>query len=341
MTDAVAVSSPVRSSEPSRLALVVSPLHFSRQLTTTKAVKASSLTVESETILDKAYTLIEQANVVLDGGLHRCRDWEEAKEKYFHAGALLSQAGKTTEACTSFLHAANIAKALGQQHEEMTAVNFAGDNVDHQEPFKLDLLRLQHELFETQGLVLQSARTMKQAAEIFAAQQEHQQALGCYRQAVTLYKEGRDNTSPFVRQCEKRIRFHLASLGLYVEAAEMYEADAVAHRKGLSPTQDYMLAVLCYLAAASGEKFGPGVPLAKRKFSEYQDVDLALQRGRENSLLRGLIEGHDTPSLQKVDEVVVQFRNGDAAKEQETFDILIAQCRTNLEELLKSYDRMP
>ena len=160
---------------------------------------------------------------------------------------------------------------------------------------------MQNELFESQGLALQSARTMKQAADIFAAQEEHEQALGCFRQALNLYKEGRDNTTLFVRQCEQRIRFHLASLKRYVDAAEMYEADAVAHRKGLSPTQDYMLAVLCYLAAASGERFGPGVPLAKRKFSEYQEVDLALQRGRENALLRGLISGHDAPSLSRID----------------------------------------
>ena len=37
----------------------------------------------------------------------------------------------------------------------------------------------------------------------------------------------------------------------------------------------------------------------------------------------------------------MQFRVGDPAKERETFDILIAQCRENLDDLLKSYDRMP
>ena len=119
MTEAVTVASPTRSSNPSQLALVVSPLQFSRQLTITKSVKGqkqeASDTQQSEAqLLDKAYDLIEQANVVLDGGLHRCRDWEDAKQKYFHAGALLSQAGRVNEACTSFIHAANISKALGQ-----------------------------------------------------------------------------------------------------------------------------------------------------------------------------------------------------------------------------------
>lgn len=331
----------------SELALVISPLQFSSR----QIVKASpthddspsspSSSTPSNELTEKAYALIDRANIVLDGGLHRCSDWEDAKQKYFHAGALLSQAGRTNEACTSFLHAANISKAMGSSHEEITALTFAGENVDAVEPFKMDLLLTQNQLYEDQGLRLQCARTMKQAADICAASGQHEEALTFFRQAVGLYKIGKDRTSPFVKGCETQIRYHLAVLKQYKEAAEMYEVEAFSTPKGLSATQNYMMAVLCYLAAASEENFGPGVPLSKRKFSEYQDVDLALQRGRENVLLRGLIQGHDAPSLATVDETVAAFRLGEQPKERLTFDVLVAQCRDNLEALLKSYDTMP
>lgn len=288
-------------------------------------------------VTSQALSLVDQANKLLDGGLHRCQHWNEAKDLYFHAGAVFAQNGQHEEAATAFNHAAGICRFLGTDHEVANVVGFAVDSLQFSDPLQAAAtLREQADTYVKHEHWAQAAKCEKDAGEIHERTGNNEEALARFTRAVELYSKAR-NVDSMQRYCEVRVRHLTVATGRFPEAAALYEKLARNHTPGIPPTDAFMLCVLSYLADASGDQFGSGVPRAKRKFNEFQDEDEHLRKGKEYELLRAMVTGFDTPSLAIVDAGIEKYRGCALIKNLATFDILALKCRDNLFQVLIKY----
>ena len=283
----------------------------------------------------QAMGLIMEANRYLEGGLHRCQQWELVKDLYFHAGAKFAEAGLHEDAAAAYANSAGMCKVMATEHETVTANSFAVDSLKVVDPFAtVTLLREQSESYRRLSLDQQAAKCEKDAAELCVHLGNYEQALAHYQSAVELYGHANGVAQTLQSKCLERVRQIMVHLHMYTEAAVLYEEAAAFSPKGLSPTFHYFCATLCLIAASSGEHFGAGIARAKRKFGEFQDEDGGLQRGRENVVLRTIFNAFDKPALSLADEAVAIYTKSIGVKQDIAVLELLAQCKKNLYDYL-------
>lgn len=303
------------------------------------ALPALALVPSTEGTADVALALVEKANKLLAGGLHKCQQWEEAKDHYFEAGARFAAAGLHTEATAAYCQAAHICRLLGTTPYEITnVVGYAVDSCHRADPLQaVELLKTQSESFEANGLALQAAKAEKEMASVLQKSGDYAAALAHYERAASLFSKD-SRYEPEQQACESSSRHLLCVLGQFAEAAHRFEAHALSRPAlGLSSTNSYMLSVLCHAAAASGDRFAVGIPRAQRKFSEFQDRDTNLRKGKEYELLTNLFIGFDKSALHVIDAAVAKYRSCSVLEHLETFDVIVHQARDNLFQVLKVY----
>lgn len=279
---------------------------------------------------ERAFALVAEANRMLDGGLHRCKEWGEVKDAYFHAGALFAESGMHSEAADAFSSSAAICRIYGDALEVATAIGFTIDSCKICDPMRAaTLLKEQADILKGAGRQLHAAKCLRDLAQISEQLGLDEDAVAYYKQAINLFGNG-PNTQALSRPCKVRVAHITAFLGRYRDAVPHFEHLAETCVAPVAPTQFYFKAVLCLFADAQGERYAGGIAKAKAKFLDYQDLDPLFQKGVENQLLRGIIAAFDKPSLSNMDVAFAQYRDMRGGAPDDWFDHVGAAIRNNL-----------
>lgn len=278
---------------------------------------------------NEAIALVEDANKVLDGGLHRCKSWELVKDDYFHAGALFASIGRNDAAAISFHHAAGICRVMGTDFEVASAIGFAVENYRVCDPLTaIQLLQENVEIYARTNMEQHMARCYKEMGEIHESLGNAKEALVEFQLAVEHYKG--PSTHQLKKHCCEKVRALMIKLGEFKPASEQFERAALAMPKSLSPTYFYTMAVLCNIADCEGERFGAGIAKSKKRFSEFQDRDVELQKGVEFRFLRDIFIAFDKPALGMLDDVCERYRSSRPELDATIMEPLLAKVRNNL-----------
>ena len=293
-----------------------------------------SLVPEPVSTSEKAGRLVQQANQLLDGGLHRCKEWVTVKDLYFNAAALYQASDMHQEAGDAFNHSAAICRVYGSDIETATAASYAVESYRLVDPAQCNpLLQEMIDIYsrlDRIGLVAKYEHELAKNCEALGMDDD---ALQHYLLAVNACEVG-ENRKGGARgvhqQCKVKAARLSASLEKHREAAALFEqlAKEVIAR-GLGPTQYYFAATLCWLADSRGERFAGGLAKTKQLFLDYQDNDPHFQKGVENQFIRDLLGSFDRPSLSALDDAVRKYQTY-RPNEDQWVGLLVSRIRDNL-----------
>lgn len=325
------------------MSLAAKPLDVAVIAPSQSAAMASVAVVAAAPPAEHEYArwLVKDALRVVGGGLHPNGDWLKARENLFRAAAILQACGLHAEAAEAFQQSAAVGRVMGTHDEVLTTTAFAIENYRNAGDFQqtVSLLKEQYELHMQAGRSLSAARAARQIGELFEALGDasgNEDALYYYQLAQPLYDASKD-----CRGYSLQVRFKCACLRAltkrFKDSAETFELLA-EQRQATSRTQCYFLSLLNLLCDTEGDRWAGGLARARKIFEQYQDKDKALQSGAEYSLLRGVLEACNAPSLAQLDAAHKRFsllRPTDA--DLPFVDTMIATVRQNLFNYMKPY----
>lgn len=292
----------------------------------------------------RALHLVQYANIHLDGGLHRCKEWTSVRDAYFNAGALFQSENMHHDAALAFNHSASVSRIFGSDLEVATAASCAVDSYALVDPAEcrplyielIDIYRRNNRI----GLVAKFEHDLAKNSELLGmpdqALDHYLLAAEAYSQSVT-HKKVKERFHPEQKLCKERAAALYAVLDRQLEAAALFEELAkIVLGRGIAPTLYYFKAMLCRLVASRGEKFASGLAKAKVVFGDYQDLDPHFQKGVEYQLIKSTFIAFDAPSLAALDECWEKYRAYRPAQD-EWLDMQQSRIRDNLFQYLKPF----
>ncbi|AAQ15673.1 paraflagellar rod component, putative [Trypanosoma equiperdum] len=290
--------------------------------------------------LQEAEKIFEKAKTDVSRGLSKCEDWLGACEAFNEAGGLFASCGHPAEAARAFFHASIITRAFKDEEETTTALSLAVENMQLVEPLlAVNLMQKISETLKKGGFFFQAARCKRDSALLLEDRLgEPERAIELYREAIELYGN-RSFMSSFSRGCMERITTLTVELKKYTEASKLFVEETAYAPRGRPKTRQFFLSLLCMLAEGFGDndRYFDSLYYARKRFHALQEEERDFQHGKENRLVRKIIEANDNGSLTAFDTAVYEYRSSSTYVPDAVFENLIERCRKNLYEHLEQY----
>lgn len=299
---------------------------------------------ELHSMLEEARRSFHGAEEKMSEGLVNCEDWMGLRDCFYGAGALFAIVGCPDEAARSLLNATLINRAFHDDDEALASLTVCVESLKISHPvIAAESLQRLSVCYAKNNSLFQAARCCKEAAEIHDTRLDNkEEAIDLYEQAINFYnkvsKYGMERS--LSDACFERMNF------LHTELAHWHEAELLFLKKArmtpshLPSTGYYMYATLAVLARGSDseDNFFDSIYDTKKKFEALQEENQGFQKGKENKLLRKLLQACDENSLNNFDLAVMEYNSYVTTLPNAAFDLIMAQCRQNLFEHLERYD---
>ncbi|CCD14916.1 unnamed protein product [Trypanosoma congolense IL3000] len=288
----------------------------------------------------EAEKIFEKAKMDISRGLSGCKDWLGACDAFNEAGGLFAELGLPREAARAFLYASIITRAFKDDEETTLALSLAAENLQLVEPsLAVNMLQAVAGLLKAAGFSFQAARCKRDSALLLEDRLgDAERAVELYKEAIELYGTKRFMGS-FARGCMERITSLTVGLKKYTEASKLFIEETAFAPSGRPKTRQFFYSLLCMLAEGYGnnDRYFDALYFFRKRFNTLQEEERDFQRGKENKLIRQLIEANDNGSLTAFDTAVYEYRSSSTYVEDPVFEQLIDKCRSNLYEHLEQY----
>ncbi|CCW70415.1 unnamed protein product [Phytomonas sp. Hart1] len=156
---------------------------------------------------------------------------------------------------------------------------------------------------------------------------------------ITTSRKFLDMYKSFVSVIQDRLAILYSELKEYEKAELLFVEKAQCTTCGLPATKYYLYATLCVLVRGSGDEdhYFNSLYYTKKSFDRYQEIDKGFQKGKENELVRKILNAFDNNSLNLFDIALNLYNSYSTTQPNLAFDQLTTQCRQNLLDHLERY----
>ncbi|CCW62884.1 unnamed protein product [Phytomonas sp. EM1] len=148
-----------------------------------------------------------------------------------------------------------------------------------------------------------------------------------------------DMYKSFVQGMQDRLGILYSELGEYEKAEMLFLEKAQCTPCGLPATRYYLYATLCVLVRGFGDEdhYFNSLYYTKKVFDRFQEMDKGFQKGKENELVRNILQAFDNNSLNSFDIALNLYSSYSTTQPNLAFDVLSSRCRQNLLDHLERY----